>query len=125
MSRHDWPPVAGRSRIRLPCKTMPVPSFLHSIVEWLRGGYPDGVPEADYVPLLALLNRRLSDDEVQSVMDALIADGQLPADKAGISVTITKVTNELPREEDVNRVRANLAAGGWPLADPFTIRRKD
>ena len=55
---------------------MAVPVFLQSIVEWLRGGYPDGVPEADYVPLLALLNRRLSDDEVQSVMDALIADLQ-------------------------------------------------
>lgn len=104
---------------------MSVPSFLHSIVGWLRGGYPDGVPEADYGPLLALLTRRLSDDEVQSVMDALIADGRLPADKTGISVTITKITNEMPREEDVNRVRANLAAGGWPLADPFTMRRED
>ncbi|WP_415973289.1 DUF3349 domain-containing protein [Rhodococcus sp. 077-4] len=104
---------------------MAVPAFLHSIVGWLRGGYPEGVPESDYVPLLALLTRRLSEDEVQAVMDALIADGQLPADKAGISVTITKVTNEMPREEDINRVRANLAAGGWPLADPFTIHRED
>ncbi|MFY2789874.1 DUF3349 domain-containing protein [Rhodococcus sp. KRD162] len=104
---------------------MPVPSFLHSIVGWLRGGYPDGVPESDYIPLLAILTRRLSEEEVQSVMDALIADGRLPADKAGISVTITKITNEMPREEDIDRVRANLAAGGWPLADPFTIRRTD
>ncbi|CCQ15185.1 putative uncharacterized protein [Rhodococcus sp. AW25M09] len=104
---------------------MALPSFLHSILGWLRFGYPDGVPEADYVPLLALLTRRLSDDEVQSVMDALIADGRLPADKAGISVTITKITNEMPREEDVDRVRANLAAGGWPLAEPFSLGRED
>lgn len=100
---------------------MAVPAFLNSIIEWLRVGYPEGVPDADYVPLLALLNRRLSDDEVQSVMDALISGGQLPADKAGIAVTITKVTNEMPRDEDISRVRSRLASGGWPLADPFAI----
>lgn len=104
---------------------MAVPVFLQSIVEWLRGGYPEGVPETDYVPLLALLNRRLSEDEVQAVVDALIASGQIPADKAGIATIITKVTNEMPREEDVIRVQANLAAGGWPLADPFSIGRED
>ena len=98
-----------------------MPSFLGSILEWLRVGYPEGVPDADYVPLLALLNRRLSDDEVQSVVDALIANGQVPADAAGIAVVITKVTNEMPREEDISRVRSKLAAGGWPSADPFTI----
>lgn len=100
---------------------MAVPAFLNSILEWLRVGYPEGVPDADYVPLLALLTRRLSDDEVQSVMDALISGGQLPADKAGIAVTITKVTNEMPREEDIARVRSRLASGGWPLADPFAL----
>lgn len=104
---------------------MAVPSFLSSILEWLRVGYPEGVPDADYVPLLALLTRRLSDDEVQAVVDALIANGQLPADKAGIAVTITKVTNEMPRDEDIARVRSHLAAGGWPLADPFTIEPRD
>lgn len=104
---------------------MAVPAFLTSILDWLRAGYPQGVPDTDYVPLLALLTRRLSDDEIQAVMDALIADGQIPADRAGIAVTITKVTDEMPREEDVARVRARLAAGGWPLADPFTIAPPD
>jgi hypothetical protein len=33
---------------------------------------------------------------------------------------ITKVSDELPREEDVRRVRTRLALGGWPLADPST-----
>ena len=35
-----------------------------------------------------------------------------------IATVITRVTDELPREEDVDRVRARLALGGWPLADP-------
>jgi uncharacterized protein DUF3349 len=30
------------------------------------------------------------------------------------------ITDELPRNEDVARVRAQLAAGGWPLADPHS-----
>ncbi|WP_186627834.1 DUF3349 domain-containing protein [Rhodococcus sp. BP22] len=104
---------------------MAVPSFLTAILDWFRVGYPEGVPDADYIPLLALLARRLSDNEVHSVMDALIADGQLPADKAGIAVTITKVTNEMPREEDIDRVRSKLTTGGWPLADPFTLGAPD
>lgn len=47
-----------------------LPPFLASIIEWLRAGYPEGVPEQDYVPLFALLKRRLSDDEVDQVADA-------------------------------------------------------
>jgi hypothetical protein len=33
------------------------------MVAFVRAGYPQGVPETDYIPLLALLRRRLSDDE--------------------------------------------------------------
>ena len=32
------------------------------VVAFLRAGYPQGVPATDYVPLIALLRRRLSDD---------------------------------------------------------------
>ena len=38
-------------------------TVLQSIVDYLRAGYPEGVPEQDYVPLFALLRRKLSDDE--------------------------------------------------------------
>ena len=31
---------------------------------------------------------------------------------------ITQTTDELPRPEDVERVRERLAAKGWPLDDP-------
>ncbi|NLE81946.1 MAG: DUF3349 domain-containing protein [Rhodococcus sp.] len=97
---------------------MSLPPFLNSIVGWLRAGYPDGVPEHDYIPLFALLARRLSEDEVDAVADALVEAGDLPIEKADIAVLITKVTNEMPLETDVGRVSAHLAHGGWPLADP-------
>ena len=32
-------------------------SRIERIVNWLKGGYPQGIPEADYVPLLAVLAR--------------------------------------------------------------------
>ncbi|WP_081830386.1 DUF3349 domain-containing protein [Rhodococcus sp. UNC363MFTsu5.1] len=96
---------------------MALPPFLTSILGWLRAGYPNGVPEQDYVPLIALLRRRLSDEEVHAVTDALVEQFPPPIDKIDIQVLITKVTDEMPIESDVERVRAHLAAGGWPLAD--------
>ena len=92
-------------------------SFISSIVDWLRTGYPEGVPEQDYIPLLALLERRLSHEEVDLITDRLINDGDLPITKADIAVLITKVTNEMPAERDINRVRAHLVQGGWPIAE--------
>ena len=38
--------------------------FLTNIVTWLRSGYPNGVPQNDYLPILALLSRRLTADEI-------------------------------------------------------------
>ena len=50
------------------------------VVAFLRAGYPHGVPATDYVPLIALLRRRLSDDEVVAVASELAARGELPID---------------------------------------------
>lgn len=90
--------------------------FLGKIVAWLNAGYPDGVPGPDRVPLLALLTRRLSEDEVKTVAQDLIDRGEF--DHVDIGVLITQITDELPSLDDVERVRHRLAAKGWPLDDP-------
>lgn len=95
-----------------------MPSLINSVVGWLRAGYPEGLPEHDYVPLFALLRRQLSPEEVAEVAAELTRRGEMPADNTDIGVLVTKVTNGLPLESDLARVRAHLAAGGWPLADP-------
>ncbi|WP_227997319.1 DUF3349 domain-containing protein [Nocardia australiensis] len=97
-----------------------MPPFLSAIIDWLRAGYPDGVPESDYIPLLALLRRRLSDDEVRQIAAELAGAGDLPADKTDIQVMITKVTNEMPSETDVARVQTRLAGHAWPDAEDPT-----
>lgn len=89
---------------------------------WLRVGYPGGVPEHDYQPIFALLRRQLSDEEVKDVARQLIssargegADGAISRVEAG--VLITKFTNEMPDQHDLERVQARLKKKGWPLQD--------
>lgn len=89
--------------------------FLSSVVSWLRAGYPEGVPPTDTFALLALLANRLSNDEVKLVANELMLRGDF--DKIDIGVMISKLTDELPAESDIERVRARLAAQGWPLDD--------
>ncbi|MEY8018131.1 DUF3349 domain-containing protein [Mycobacterium servetii] len=87
--------------------------FLSSIVAWLRAGYPEGVPPTDTFAVLALLTRRLSNDEVIAVANELIRRDEL--DDIDIGVAITQITDELPSPQDVERVRARLAEQGWPF----------
>ena len=89
--------------------------FLTSVVAWLRAGYPEGIPPTDYFPVLALLSRRLSDDEVKVVARELMQRGDF--DHVDIGVLITQLTDELPSPVDVERVRERLAGKGWPLDD--------
>jgi len=93
-----------------------VTNFIAKIVAWITAGYPEVVPGADRVPLLALLKRRLTDDEVAAVVRELLARGEF--DHVDIGVLITQITDELPAPEDIERVRQRLAAKGWPLDDP-------
>lgn len=99
---------------------MTLSDMLARIVRFLRAGYPAGVPSADYIPLLALLKRRLSDAEIISITTELTEHGHLPVDGSDIRVAITKVTEELPDAKDINRVARHLEAHGWPIADEFT-----
>ncbi len=90
-------------------------NFISKIVAWVTSSYPEGVPGPDRVPLFALLSRRLSNDEVHEVVQALLDRGEF--DDVDIGVLITQLTDELPVPEDVERVRERLAAKGWPLDD--------
>jgi uncharacterized protein DUF3349 len=93
-----------------------VNKFLGKIVAWITSGYPEGVPGPDRVPLFALMRQRLTDDEVKAVVTELLDRGEF--DHVDIGVLITQMTDELPAPADVERVRARLAAKGWPLDDP-------
>jgi hypothetical protein len=83
-----------------------------AVVKWLRAGYPEGLPGHDYVALLAILRRRLSDDEVGAVAETLVCESDVSQE--AMAEAITSVTHQSPSEEDLARVSERLAAGGWP-----------
>jgi phosphate transport system protein len=78
------------------------------MVAFVRAGYPRGIRRTDYFPLLALLGRRLSDDEVAAVATALAGRGELNIETADIGAAITRITDELPSPADVDRVQRRL-----------------
>jgi hypothetical protein len=89
-------------------------SVLSAIVDFLRIGYPEGVPQQDYIPLLALLRRQLTDEEVREVVATCLLEAN--PDGESIDRAISEITKEEPLHSDVARVASRLAAAGWPLA---------
>jgi hypothetical protein len=96
---------------------MALPPVLSKIIGWLRAGYPEGVPDVDYIPLFALLGSQLTEAEVSAIGDELVTSID-PDSAETIKAAIANVTHTKPRDSDIARVRARLAAGGWPLASP-------
>jgi hypothetical protein len=96
---------------------MALPPLLGKILDWLHAGYPDGVPTTDYIPLFALLGSQLSESEVNAVAEELASSSD-PDSAEVIRKAIGAVTHDKPLDLDISRVRARLAAGGWPLAKP-------
>ncbi|TXH25947.1 MAG: DUF3349 domain-containing protein [Mycobacterium sp.] len=101
---------------------MSTKSLLLSVLNWLRAGYPEGVPGPDRVPLLALLRATpLTEEQVAEVVRN-IAEASAPADvdnpieRDDIAEFIADVTHHDAGPENVARVAAKLAAAGWPLA---------
>jgi hypothetical protein len=99
---------------------MPLPPVLNSIITWLRAGYPEGVPDVDYIPLFALLASELTDSDVNAIAAELESSSN-PQSAQAIRDAIKSVTDGKASDADVARVRARLAGGGWPLAKPHHL----
>ena len=93
--------------------------FIENVLGWLHKGYPDGVPRKDYYPLLALLKRSLSEDEVVQAAFTVLKDSD-PQDAVTPEQNreaIREVIAKEPNVEEINQVAARLALVGWPLTD--------
>lgn len=90
------------------------------ILEWLKAGYPQGIPPNDYPPVLGVLRRKMSDEEIVSISDELamqsVSGGDVPVTAEQIRDMVTSMAFQSATPEDIQRVSANLAQGGWPLA---------
>ena len=98
-------------------------NVIQRVLKWLEAGYPDGIPRQDRFPLVALLQRRLTDDQTRQVIGQLTSPdarlrGDYPITAGEIEAPIERQLSDSPTPEDVARVSARLAAAGWPLAEP-------
>lgn len=95
-------------------------SALDKVLNWLHDGYPSGVPQKDYFPLLALLTRTLSEEEVMLAARTLLLEGDVdtPVTTEQIEQAIRQVAEKAPTADEMNQVAARLASVGWPLAAP-------
>jgi hypothetical protein len=92
-------------------------TVLDNVLGWLHDGYPDGVPPKDYFPLLALLKRSLTEEEVvkaaQSILKSTDSD---EVTEAAIRTAVQAVIDKEPNPEEVHQVASRLASVGWPLS---------
>jgi uncharacterized protein (DUF2267 family) len=93
-------------------------SCFDSVLNWLHEGYPEGVPPTDYFPLLALLTRSLTEEEVVKVAQTILkqTDSDTPVTDEQIERAIRDVTEKECTSEELNQVASRLASVGWPLA---------
>lgn len=91
---------------------MDLSHWVSSIVAFVRAGYPTGMPVTGYVPLAALSRRRVSNDEITNITRELIMRRCAPISTADVGVAITHVTNQMPSQDDIDRVQRRLQAIG-------------
>lgn len=94
-------------------------SSFDNIVRWLCAGYPEGVPPKDYFPLLALLKRSLTEEQVVKAAQAVLkaADSDTVTE-AEIQAAVEQLIEKEPNPEEIHQVASRLASVGWPLAAP-------
>lgn len=91
--------------------------FVENVVGWLHDGYPQGVPPKDYFPLLALLMRSLTEEEVVKAAQTILrqSDASTPVTAVQIRDAIQQIIAKEPNVEEMRQVSARLASVGWPL----------
>jgi hypothetical protein len=94
-------------------------TVLDNVLGWLNEGYPEGVPPKDYFPLLALLKRSLTEEDVVKVAQSILkANHSDSVTEDEIRHAIHAVIEKEPNPEEIHQVASRLASVGWPLASP-------
>ncbi|HOC14576.1 MAG TPA: DUF3349 domain-containing protein [Propionicimonas sp.] len=88
------------------------------VLNWLRGGRPEGIAQGDYIALMGVLHRKLTTAEVEHVATALLEEGYYDDDLIThdeIHDMIAAKVHEEATEEDIARVSELLAKAGIHL----------
>ncbi len=95
---------------------MAIADVLDKIVGFLRGGYPTHVASVGYIPILALLPRRLTDQDEALAIAELTSRGSEPVEEIDIRVAVTRITGELASAADTGRIKQSLVARGFSVS---------
>jgi hypothetical protein len=95
---------------------MAITGVVDKFLGFLRGGYPAPLTPGSYLPLLALLPRRLTDDDAALAVAELTSGGYRPVDLVDIRVAVTRITGELASDADTGRITRLLLARGFPVS---------
>ena len=88
---------------------MRIDDALHEPLSILQRAYPNGVPKADYLALLAELSVDMSEENVAIVVAELI-DGERVVIGNDLAAALSV---RRPAQEAVGRVRERLRSAGW------------
>jgi Protein of unknown function (DUF3349) len=95
-------------------------SPISKMLTWLRAGYPEGIPQRDFPSVLLVLQQNLSAADIEAIADDLalqsVSNGSSPVSAEQIRAMVRDHTFQPATDEDLRRVSAALAQGGWPLA---------
>ncbi len=99
---------------------MTSPTLAGRVLDWLRAGYPSGVPQQDYVVLLGLLRRKLTDTEVREIAAEIVGlarQGEVTT-VADVERLVNAATlDDRPRPTSPASPRTwPPGAGRWPTA---------
>ena len=90
------------------------------VLNWLKAGYPEGIPQGDIPSVLMVLHRNLNDSDIESIADDLalesVSNGSQPVTADHIRAMVREHAFQTATPDDLLRVSAVLARGGWPLA---------
>ena len=113
LARAGWP-LVGASQDEAPRQ----PGYVARVMSWLRADYPNGVPAQDYLPVLAVLRPQLAEEDMAAIAEQLAQDARahgVAPSEADAREAIHRATEDEPKPEELERVRAMLAAHGWPF----------
>jgi hypothetical protein len=95
-------------------------SIVTKVLNWLKAGYPEGIPQRDFPSVLLVLQQNLSESDIESIADELalqsISNGAEPVTAEHIRAMVRDHALQPATDDDVRRVSATLAHGGWPLS---------
>lgn len=100
---------------------MPQRNIVNRVIEWLSVGYPTDVPPQDRAAVMAVLRKRLNDEQLEEVIKRLMAvraeRGEEYVSDERINEYIRKVVDDVPSPVEIDRVARILGAHGLLISE--------